>query len=267
MLRSRPILFMPDRVMRGVLDFAACAVRSTPDRDAALAHYRKLAPTYDAMCTRIAAVRACATSLLAARPGETVVDVACGTGAMLPGLAAQVGNRGRVIGIEQCAEMIGLARARFAGGKSPANVRLLALPAEEARLGHGIDAYVFSYAQDVLQSSRALANLFAAANPGARVVVAGMRLLPWWYAAPINLWCCWRARRYLTTLRGLRRPWTNLNAFVPNFRIVQHFHGGTSYVGVGVVGGHSSSRGRDECLLPSGTRHRSRTRRPSKHAR
>lgn len=72
-----------------------------PDRDVVLARYRALAPFYDATCVRISVVRDCATSVVAARPGETIVDVGCGTGAMLPGLMAQVGNRGRVIGIEQ----------------------------------------------------------------------------------------------------------------------------------------------------------------------
>ena len=46
--------------------------------------------------------------------GASLLDVACGSGAMLPALAARVGTRGRVIGIEQSDEMLALARGRFA---------------------------------------------------------------------------------------------------------------------------------------------------------
>lgn len=87
---------------------------SMPDRALALARYRALASSYDAKWVRIAAIRECAMSAIAARPGENVADVACGTGAMLRGLLAGVGSRGRVIGIEQCPEMMALASARLA---------------------------------------------------------------------------------------------------------------------------------------------------------
>ena len=209
----------------------------TPDAAAALASYRELAPNYDVECLGIAAVREYALSVLDPRPGEVIVDVACGTGAMLPALAARVGTRGRVIGIEQCPEMLALARDRFADGRLPANVELVASSAESARLLPGIGGFVFSYAHDVLQSPTALRNVLTAANPSARVVVCGMRLLPWWYAAPVNVWCAWRARRYLSTFRGLRRPWAALREHCPDFSIVRSFHGGTSFVGIGHLGG------------------------------
>ena len=85
-----------------------------PDTEAALRSYRALASRYGEACVGIAAVREYALSRLDTRPGEVVADVACGSGAMLPALAARVGTRGRVIGIEQSDEMLALARGRFA---------------------------------------------------------------------------------------------------------------------------------------------------------
>lgn len=58
------------------------------------------------------------------RPGQTVVDLGCGTGLNLPRLAAAVGPTGRVVGIDANAGMLAVARARVrrAGWRS---VRLL----------------------------------------------------------------------------------------------------------------------------------------------
>lgn len=204
-----------------------------PNAAAALASYRELAPHYDLACLRIAAIRQYALAVLDARPDEVVVDVACGSGAMLPALAAQVGSRGRVIGIDQSSEMLAFARGRFAHGRLPSNVELVAGSAESVRLPPGVGAFVFSYAHDVLQSPAALRNVLAAGTCGARVVVCGMRWLPWWYAAPANLWCAWRARRYLSTFRGLRRPWSALSEHCSSFSLVRTFHAGTSFVAVG----------------------------------
>ncbi len=208
-------------------------MRRRPDAAVALTSYRQLAPHYDAACVRIAAVRETAIDILDARPGETIVDVACGSGALLPALAARVGGRGCVIGIEQSPEMLALARRRFADSHLVANLRLVSDSAEHAQLPAAVDAFVFSYAHDVLQSAVALRNVLAAGKPGARVVACGMRFLPWWRAAPVNLWCAWSARHYVSTLRGMRCPWAGLRAYCADLSLVRTFHAGTSFVVVG----------------------------------
>ena len=86
----------------------------SPDRAQSLASYRGLASGYEATCTRIQGIRTAAIALLALRDGDTVFDVACGAGAMLPALAQAVGARGRVVGIEQSPEMASEARKRIA---------------------------------------------------------------------------------------------------------------------------------------------------------
>jgi len=137
-----------------------------PDRAAALAHYRKTAHRYDASAWRIESKRTRAIGLLALNAGDTVLDVACGTGAALPLLSARAG---RVIGVEQSPEMMALARKRVAA-LGLANVELVEAPIEEARIPGPVDALLFSYAHDVLRSPAALARVFDAARPGARVV-------------------------------------------------------------------------------------------------
>jgi len=210
-------------------------LRDAPDRGAALQSYRRLAGRYDAACRPIERLRLAAIELLELRSGETVCDVACGTGAVLPELARRVGMGGRVIGIEQSPEMAQQAAARFPAGELPPNVELLVAAVEEAHPGTRADALLFSFTHDVLQSARALDNILAHSRPGARIAVLGLRMLPWWWGAPINLWNLWRARRYLSTCRGLRIPWTLLAARVEDLRVVKRFHLGTSYLAIGRV--------------------------------
>ena len=206
-----------------------------PDRTAALRSYRALAAGYDASCKNILDIRAMAIHLLQLRPGEVVFDVACGTGPTLPVLSSLVGPAGRVIGIEQSPEMAAFARVRAAEARE-ANIEVIEAPVEDAALSHRADALLFCYTHDVLQNPRALVNLFAAAKPGARVAVAGVRHVTWWLA-PVNLWTCWRARHYLSTFRGLSHPWTPLRAYCPDLTVVRTYHAGTSYLATGRTAG------------------------------
>lgn len=206
-------------------------LRRQPDRDTALARYARLSRDYEATTSKIRGVRSCVVERLALRPGETVLDVACGTGAMLPELAARVGDAGRVVGIEQSPQMAGLAREAARG---LAQVEVLQGPVEDFAAAHRADALAFVYTHDVQQSLQALANVFAHARPGARVVVAGLQVLPWW-GLPINAVVVWNARHYMTTWHGLRCPWAQMLRWCPDLRVVERFHHRTSYVAMGTV--------------------------------
>lgn len=206
-------------------------LRRSPDRGVALASYARLAERYDRNCRWLDAVRFEALELIAAREGETVIDVACGSGAMLPSLGRAVGSKGRVIGIEQCPEMAAIARERvaLAGLK---NVEIINAAVEDARLNLEADAILFCYAHDVLQSDEAVDRVLRTARPGARIVAAGARLIGWW-AAPVNLWKLWRSRHYVTTFRGLKDPASRLARRCPDWRVVDTHFLGTSYLAVG----------------------------------
>jgi len=206
-------------------------LRRQPDRDTALQRYARLAHDYEGATTKIRAVRRRAIDHLALRPGETVFDVACGAGAMLPDLAWRVGPQGRVVGIEQSPQMAALAREATGAVR---HVEVHACPVEEFVAPRPADALVFVYAHDVQQNPAALSTVFAQARPGARVVAAGLCLLPWWRLA-INAWVLWGARHYLTTWHGLRRPWQGLLDWCPDLQIVDRFHDGTTYLATGTV--------------------------------
>jgi len=181
-----------------------------------IAKYRARAVGYDASARFTADLRARTIAHLGLVPGETVLDAGSGTGLSLPLLVEAVGPTGRVIGIEQSPEMMAQARARVAAA-AWSNVTLVEAPVEAAVFTGPVDALLFNYAHDILQSAAALDRLFAAAVPGARVAVAGVKYHPWWLA-PANLHVWWSMRRYNANLRGLRQPWKELARRVPDLQ-------------------------------------------------
>ena len=205
-----------------------------PDRDRALANYARLAAGYDASCRHIVGLRRDAIDSLALRPGDTVFDVACGTGATLPALGERVIPGGRVVGIEQSPEMASQAIARVHGQPG---IEIVRASVEEFATDARADAMLFSYTHDVLQSPAAIARLKAHARPGCRVAMIGVRLQPWAWGFATNLFMLARARHYFTTYRGLHAPWSLLAKECPGLAPARHYHLGTSYLAVGRFAG------------------------------
>jgi demethylmenaquinone methyltransferase/2-methoxy-6-polyprenyl-1,4-benzoquinol methylase len=205
-----------------------------PDPALAVEKYRLHAAGYDASARRTMGLRRRVVGMLALRPGETVIDVACGTGLSLPLLREAVGPSGRVIGIEVSPEMIAIARARCvdAGWR---NVSLLEASVEEADVGAEFDAALFNYTHDVLQSPRALERIFSYARPGARVAIAGIKHPPPWLF-PLRLYRLLKARPYVTTLSGLDRPWRLVESRLANLHVRPALLG-TNYLACGTVRG------------------------------
>ncbi len=152
----------------------------------------------------VEAARKRAVGALRLRPGQTVIDVGCGTGASFGRLAAAVGRDGRVVGVDQSAAMLEVGRKRISD-RGWTNVDLLEAPVEEAQLP-AADAALFFFTHDLLRTPAALDRVIGAVRPGGRVAAAGLqrppgRLARW--ALPVRL----LMRRYVTTHSGLDRPW------------------------------------------------------------
>ena len=205
---------------------------SAPDPELALARYRAHAAAYDASAARTMPLRRRTIARLALQPGETVLDVACGTGLSFPLLHDGVGAGGRIVGVELSPDMLAVARARCAR-EGWRNVTLVESACEVAAIPGPVDAVLFNYTHDVLRSPAALERIFAATRPGTRVAVAGMKLAPWWLA-PVNLVVRAQARPYMTTLEGLNRPWNLLEGYLASFARESVLFG-TGYIGWGRV--------------------------------
>ena len=179
-----------------------------PDRSAALEQYRRRAAVYDLELALFEPVRRRAVAWLAARAGDTVLDVGCGTGLSFELLQAAVGANGHIIGIEQSPQMMDKARQRVQrhGWR---NVTLLCSPAEDARIRGRADAALLHFTHDVMQSDAALDHVLRHLKPGATVVASGLKWAPPW-AVPVNLFVWPAAWRSVSSLAGLHRPWQKL---------------------------------------------------------
>jgi ubiquinone/menaquinone biosynthesis C-methylase UbiE len=201
-----------------------------PDPRRAIEKYRRRAAGYDASARRTMEIRRQAAAWLALVPGDRVLDVACGTGLSFGLLADAVGPGGRVVGVEVSPEMMAQARARVLR-EQLAQVDLVESSLEDALLDEPFDAVLFHYTHDVLQSPRALANIFAHVTPGARVAVAGIKHPPLWLF-PARLYRLLKARPYVTTFGGLDRPWALLEGYLEGIE-VQPTMFGTNYLARG----------------------------------
>ena len=138
--------------------------------------YRRNAPVYDLVARAFEAIRTAAIASLEARPGETVLDLGCGTGLSFGPLEACVGEEGRIIGIDQSPEMLARAERRVSHS-GWRNVRLIAANAVEAQLPPAsVDAVLCCLAHDLATSRRAMQAATSALRDGGRFVIAGIKL-------------------------------------------------------------------------------------------
>lgn len=207
--------------------------RDIPDAAGIVTRYGRHAAGYDATAQRTMWIRELAVAKLMLRPGDRVLDVACGTGLSLDRLRAAVGADGEVFGIDISPDMLRLARKRVseAGWR---NVRLLESTLESADIPAPLDAVLFHFAHDVMRSPAALRRIFAALRPNARLAFAGMKYAPWWMA-PVNLIVRAKARPYMMNLDGLAAPWDMALPYLQEFAWDPVMFG-TAYIGWGRAG-------------------------------
>jgi demethylmenaquinone methyltransferase/2-methoxy-6-polyprenyl-1,4-benzoquinol methylase len=139
--------------------------------------FAPLGPTYDRYARLLSLGqdprwRRFLVSRVEAGPGDTVLDVATGTGAVAIELARRTGCR--VVGLDQSPEMLAVGRERVARAGLAHLVRLVAGRAEELPYGDGeLAALTFTYLLRYVEDpAAALAELARVVRPGG--VVAGL---------------------------------------------------------------------------------------------
>ncbi len=159
--------------------------RGILDPEAVRRLYDRLAPAYDLVATAYGFVGAGrfhrrAVGALGLRPGNTAVDLGCGTGANLPYLVDAVGTTGRVIGVDLSPGMLDEARERVErhGWENvdlvEADVRAFAFP----EAVHGV---VATYALEMVpEHDVVIERAVEALAPGGRIAVGGLRRPEGW---------------------------------------------------------------------------------------
>jgi demethylmenaquinone methyltransferase/2-methoxy-6-polyprenyl-1,4-benzoquinol methylase len=180
-------------------------------RDHLIATYRKKARHYD-VTSRLYPVpgypqrsqRRRTVDALELRPGDTVVDVACGTGLNFALLEEAIGPEGRIVGVDLTDAMLVQAEERIeANGWR--NVSLVQADAAAFEFPDEVGAILSTYAlTQVPGSDEVVANGAAALAPGGRMAILDLRLpdrTPR-RLAQIGISAEWIARRPWETIRG-----------------------------------------------------------------
>jgi arsenite methyltransferase len=120
----------------------------------------------------IVAQREAVLAALDPRPGERVLDLGVGPGLLAAAVAARVGARGAVHGVDVSADMLAIAAAREpvpeAGPLTLAQGTVSALPVVDAAFDAAVCTQVYEYVADV---RAALAEARRVLRPGGRLVI------------------------------------------------------------------------------------------------
>ena len=138
---------------------------------AAKSLFAPLAPTYDRYARLLSfgqdpRWRSFLVSRIGARPEQTVLDVACGTGSVALELVRCYGCH--TVGVDQSAEMLATARRRVGERVELREARAEALPFEDASFDGLTFTYLLRYVDDPAAAMRELARVV---RPGARVAM------------------------------------------------------------------------------------------------
>ena len=138
------------------------------------------APGYPQRAQRLRAVRA-----LDLRPGDTVVDIACGTGLNFPLIEEAIGRDGQIVGVDLTDEMLARAEDRVKANDWR-NVSLVQADAAAFDFPMMVDAILSTYAlSQVPECAEVIAHGAAALCPSGRWVVLDLKMpgsTPRWLA-------------------------------------------------------------------------------------
>ena len=199
------------------------------------AHYDWSANLYYLIGLREFKYRKLAVQQLRLKPGDTVVEIGCGTGLNIPLLVSAVGPEGKVIGVDLTDKMLAEAKARVIKNDW-SNVDLVQSDATQYAFPDNINGIISTFAitlipgyEEIIQrGSEALA-------PQGHMVIADLRKPDRWPMWIVNF-MVWITRPFGTSLDITRRkPWKAMQMRLTNTSFTK-LYGGFTYISAGEKG-------------------------------
>jgi len=202
--------------------------------------YRKRARHYDrtmwifrAFGFHMGHYRRCAVDALGLKPGDTVVELGCGTGLNFPLLQAIVGPQGRVVGVDLTDAMLDVARRR-AWAEHWDNVQLVQADLVDYPVPPGTAGILSTFAITLAEDyDRAIRRAARALEPGGRLGILDFRR-PGRWPEPLVRLAAWMNRPFGVSLDlASRHPWESVRRYLQEVHY-EEFYGGSVYLSVGV---------------------------------
>lgn len=150
--------------------------------------YGRWARLYDVLATApgVASWRRRAADALDLAPGDTVVEMGCGTGANLPHLRERVGTEGTVVGLDVTQELLARARERVErAGWS--NVHLLQADATQLPIDGPVDAVLGTFVVGMFPDPATVVADWCGLCPGGQIALLNFQPSDHLLAQPLNL--------------------------------------------------------------------------------
>lgn len=174
-----------------------------------------------------------AVALLGLQPGDTVLDLACGTGLNLEHLERAVGERGRIIAFDYSTAMLAAARDR-AQSHGWQNVEFVEGDAAVLDIGVRVNGVLSTLGVSAIAGyERAITRACASVHPGGRVVILDAAL-PTGLWALANSFIRWIYRIGAAWIPG--RPIAAIMAQHLRDVRTERYNGGTIEIIVGIHG-------------------------------
>jgi len=198
--------------------------------------YRKRAANYDFTANlyylfgyREWAYRRLAVKALKLLPGDTVLELACGTGINFPLFQRYIGPTGRIIGVDITDAMLEQANKRVAN-QGWKNIALIQHDASTYQIPSNVNAVFSSYALSIFpDTKRVLTNIANSLAPGGRLTLIELQIPKFWHL--------WLASAAVTLMKPFavteewvaRRPWETIRNTIreefDNVEISERFFG------------------------------------------
>ncbi len=205
---------------------------TTPDTRDVEERYQRFAATYDNAMSWLDGVRDASFEHLALKPGESVLDLGCGTGISFERLHRDVGPEGRIIGLELSSEMLELARQRVELNGWD-NVTLIEGDASTVDIPGPVDAVLAFFVPEILYLPPAVRRALDSLSPGGRLVASGVKHARGPLGPIFNIyfqarWRTWRwvgMKRVVKRMFGRGQPYDTLQAAASNLELWDYFYG------------------------------------------
>lgn len=210
-----------------------------PNREDLVEIYRKRAKNYDSTAGRFelfgyreGLYRKRAVEALGLEPGDTVVEIGCGTGLNLPLLQECIGHEGKIIGVEMTDAMLEMAKQRVAD-EEWANVELVHIDAASFRFPSGIDGILSTFVITLVPEFDAvIRDGFEALKPGKRLAILDYKVPSNWLSLSKPLLPLF-LRPFGYNANALKRkPWKSIDKYMKNTSLIEFF-GGFVYIASG----------------------------------